>query len=97
MTLLTTSQGVLPERIMVVTFTNKAAGELKTRLFSAITEATQLAQQRLEQQGLQLQLPVPEGPERLGVLACTFHSWCYRVLRTRYRVRAMMGGCWQGG
>jgi hypothetical protein len=42
------------------------------------------------QQGLQLQVPVPEGPEQLGVLACTFHSWCYRVLRTRYRVRGMM-------
>jgi superfamily I DNA/RNA helicase len=81
---------------MVVTFTNKAAGELKTRLISAITEATSLAQQRLEQQGLQLQLPVPEGPEQLGVLACTFHSWCYRVLRTRYRVSGT--GCvWERG
>lgn len=71
---------------MVVTFTNKAAGELKARLFSAITEATSAAQLRLEQRGLQVQLLVPEGPEQLGVLACTFHSWCFRVLRARYRV-----------
>lgn len=33
---------------MVVTFTNKAAGELKQRLFAAISEATQLASPRLQ-------------------------------------------------
>jgi superfamily I DNA/RNA helicase len=81
---------------MVVTFTNKAAGELQARLFSATKEAVQLATLRLAQHGLQVQLPVPEGPEQLGVLACTFHSWCYRVLRRYWQVSVLSprgGGC----
>lgn len=36
---------------------------------------------------LQVQLAAPEGPEQLGVLACTFHSWCCSVLRSRWKVR----------
>jgi hypothetical protein len=59
---------------------------------SLIPKSTQLVQYWLVQEGMQLQmqLPVPEGPEQLCVLACTFHIWCYRVLRTRYRVGWMM-------
>jgi hypothetical protein len=60
---------------------------------SVIPKFTQLVQQWLVQKGLQMQVPVPEGPEQLCVLACTFHIWCCRVLRTRYRVRGIMGGC----
>jgi ATP-dependent exoDNAse (exonuclease V) beta subunit len=39
---------------MVVTFINKAAGELKARLLAALAEATHLAQERLNAQGLQV-------------------------------------------
>ena len=48
---------VEPSEILAITFTNKAAGELKERLYSSIGEKSR------------------------EIWACTFHSFCARVLR----------------
>ena len=50
-------QGVSPESILLLTFTNKAAGEMKER-------AVKMLDERAEK-----------------VLACTFHSFCNKMLR----------------
>jgi superfamily I DNA/RNA helicase len=75
---------VLPQHILCITFTNKAAEELQTRLQQAMKEARAIAAAAGVQQQQQ-----PADDEDLGysgVLACTFHSWCYRLLRRHFRV-----------
>ncbi len=59
------SQGIPPWSILAITFTNKAAGEMKLRVESATGRAIRDFG-RLEQ-------PWP--------LVCTFHSLCLRILR----------------
>ena len=49
--------GISPKNILAVTFTNKAAGEMKTRTMNMV------------------------GAVAEGVLLCTFHSLCARILR----------------
>jgi superfamily I DNA/RNA helicase len=80
--------GVLPQHILCITFTNKAAEELQTRLRQAMKEARAIAaaaaagaQQQRQQQ------VADEDMGYSGVLACTFHSYCYRLLRRHFRVR----------
>ncbi|KAJ2773116.1 hypothetical protein IWQ57_001451 [Coemansia nantahalensis] len=65
--------GVEPARILVITFTNKAADELKARIVKYMRAS-----------GL---LPADDGrPVAQGRLphASTFHSWCFRLLMAHY-------------
>jgi DNA helicase-2/ATP-dependent DNA helicase PcrA len=57
--------GIAPWSIMAITFTNKAAGEMKTRIASLLSRSLR-DWGRLEQ-------PAP--------LICTFHSLCLRILK----------------
>jgi superfamily I DNA/RNA helicase len=78
---------VLPQHILCITFTNKAAEELQTRLQQAMQEARALAAAAAGAQQQQQQQPADEDDVGYsGVLACTFHSWCYRLLRRYFRV-----------
>src|SRR5262249_47695888 len=58
-------QGIPPSSIVAITFTNKAAGEMKARISSALTRP-------LRDFG-RLDQPWP--------IICTFHSLCLRILR----------------
>ena len=59
-------QGVRPESILAVTFTNKAAQEMKERVSSLLTKANE----------------GEDGPRASGSpLLSTFHSLCVRILR----------------
>lgn len=46
-----------PEQILVLTYTRKAANEIRERLINFI------------------------GPESVGISVCTFHGFCYQVLK----------------
>lgn len=59
------SQGIPPASILAITFTNKAAGEMKQRVSAALEKP-------IRDFG-KLQQPWP--------LVCTFHSLCMRILR----------------
>lgn len=74
---------MLPQHILCITFTNKAAEELQTRLQPAMQEARAIAAAAAA--GAQQQ-QADDGMGYSGVLACTFHSYCYRLLRRHFRV-----------
>eukprot|EP00878_Enallax_costatus_P043742 GHUV01051808.1.p1 GENE.GHUV01051808.1~~GHUV01051808.1.p1 ORF type:complete len:179 (+),score=64.61 GHUV01051808.1:240-776(+) len=86
-------QGVRPDQILAITFTNKAAAELKQRLQQAINEAAVSVQARAAGATAvtatgsthDQQEAFERAWQQLGVLACTFHSYCYRVLRQKWR------------
>lgn len=66
---LTQEKGVAPENILLVTFTNRAANEMKERIAKLLITNHQPARPA----GGSLITSLP--------LACTFHSFCARVLR----------------
>jgi len=59
-------KGVAPGHILAVTFTNKAAREMKERVFKLIPRRFQ---------------PAGGGEKAPGPTICTFHSLCARILR----------------
>src|SRR5437867_6145356 len=63
-------RGVAPENVLGVTFTNKAAREMKERV-------AQLLPARLSRR--------PEGSKASGPTISTFHSLCARILRQHIR------------
>ncbi|KAA1257672.1 ATP-dependent DNA helicase PcrA [Rubripirellula obstinata] len=64
--------GVAPDRILAVTFTNKAAGEMKERIGELIDKRTSSGKKRKLKRG---EKPPP------APTVSTFHSHCVRVLR----------------
>ena len=62
--------GVAPDRILAVTFTNKAAGEMKERIGELIGGGTKKKRRRKKDD---------KGPPEPTV--STFHSQCVRILR----------------
>lgn len=77
-------QGAKPYHILTITFTNKAAQELKSRLQAAIQKAFEAAAAAA---GRPQQVPVVKQQVR----ACTFHSFCYSLVRTFHKVGATAG------
>jgi superfamily I DNA/RNA helicase len=79
---------VLPQHILCITFTNKAAAELQTRLQQAMREARAITAAAAAGPDAQQQQQPADAEEMgySGVLACTFHSFCYRLLRRHFRV-----------
>ncbi|KAJ1729531.1 hypothetical protein LPJ61_003473 [Coemansia biformis] len=67
-------RGVDPQRILVITFTNKAAGELKTRI-QKYMRASGLLEPHDDGK--------PVAKHRLPH-ASTFHSWCFRLIMCHY-------------
>ncbi|KAJ2401618.1 hypothetical protein GGI23_001273 [Coemansia sp. RSA 2559] len=66
------NQGVDPTRILVITFTNKAADELKERI------KRYMKVDHLEtESGHRKTKPMPH--------ASTFHSWCYKLIADNYQ------------
>jgi len=76
---LTEVQGVDPSRILAITYTNRAAAEMRSRLISRGDDAdssTDPAQGRLwREEGGRRISPASEIP------VFTFHSWAYRLVR----------------
>ncbi|KAJ2611750.1 hypothetical protein GGH99_000753 [Coemansia sp. RSA 1285] len=63
-------QGVNPERVLVITFTNKAADELKSRIARYMGGGDTSGDKEVKK-------PMP--------VASTFHSWCFRLISGYYR------------
>ena len=56
------SQGIDPKEILAITFTNKAAGEMKERINQLVGDNN-------------------------DILACTFHSLCYRIIKSHSKYK----------
>ncbi|KAJ2657625.1 hypothetical protein IWW48_004431 [Coemansia sp. RSA 1200] len=63
-------QGVNPERVLVITFTNKAADELKSRIARYMGSGDTSGDKEIKR-------PMP--------VASTFHSWCFRLIADHYK------------
>ncbi len=72
-------KGVAPWSILALTFTNKAAGEMRERV------TVQIAGEQALEEG------APPDPRMRGLTITTFHSLCARLLR-RYAERAQLPG-----
>lgn len=72
-------KGVPPWSILALTFTNKAAGEMRERVI------VQIAGEQALEEG------APPDPRMRGLTITTFHSLCARLLR-RYAERAQLPG-----
>ena len=71
-----------PKRILSVTFTNKAAGEMKTRVAGLLQrlQASDVEGRLVLTPGLAPRSPAPGAPSSVWV--STFHSTCARILRS---------------
>jgi DNA polymerase III epsilon subunit family exonuclease len=66
------SQGVDPSRIIAITYTNRAAAEMRTRIASSNREQTEFG------------VGNPSGISEISV--STFHSWAFRLVREHHKI-----------
>ena len=71
-------QGMKPEKLVVITFTNKAAGELFERIEAAFEKEEKNSTNPEEKKAFQYAL---ENIEKMTI--STIHSFCFKLLRER--------------
>ena len=71
-------QGIKPEKLVVITFTNKAAGELFERIEAAFEKEEKNSTNPQEKKAFQYAL---ENIEKMTI--STIHSFCFKLLRER--------------
>jgi DNA helicase-2/ATP-dependent DNA helicase PcrA len=75
------ARGVVPQSILAVTFTNKAADQMKERVRGLLARAAGGDERELHEAALHPESRTPNPASRASPLISTFHSFCVRVLR----------------
>ncbi|KAJ2608015.1 hypothetical protein H4S08_004612 [Coemansia sp. RSA 1365] len=77
-------QGIRPQSILVITFTNKASNELKNRIFKYMKASGMLESAGIIDDGSSEEVQKRRAFSHMPS-ASTFHSWCYGLLMRYYK------------
>ena len=82
---LVTKEGVGIDEMLIVTFTNAAAGEMRERIYNGITEA-------LDEEGADIEF-LQEQLDKIGTAdISTFHAFCLKVIREYFYMTELEPG-----